>query len=769
MLYGKVKRSAHTFMPLDLDEPVTDATATAHREGGLRKENISNGALLKSVEVEVPAVRKLNSTRRNPGPKPVRASPSSPAGYSSPAGSLKEDTTFDIPSSGEDDFAVERSVQKRRKLTPVGDSGTDRGTKSKSHIRVSSLSKLTSNVRNNARATGSHAANPSRPQKAPKPARGARPPRKAKTPSPETSERSSPARDASLYTTPKRAGNPLHGMFQSPTDSPSGLPLTSLSLSGTPGQSNRFIDILNVEPIPKPKTRKRLIDGMESPAKAVVDNFSSTSSSQESSDDTPAGVHTSSSRRAGGKQQGTVGETEASKDDANSLEPPARIAAKPRMTYSKERSHLSDMVLEDSQQLNHSKASGLGPLAEDLPLLASLDPVVSHEFSEDEDDLEGPGIRSIHELRQAGSSARSRIDIETLLEDVEANGSSARSQRLRGLVQLAQKLVSAEVGPDILDLNLGHRLQKCPSLQGDDMIGQTLVILCMTRLLASTDLSTSSLDEVFESSLPLGDRLLQEPRDLAQLARDRKHNVSKMLAKDVTQLCQKLQKSSLWPEALTCSPQLIHVKFLDVVLRQARRRGDFGMFLPAPTLDHLIKLLLKAGTDLDGGSKDSLLIMDLTVSVLESLTISQKWAHEGCPEAARQLAQLGPILSHFSSSDDSRRSQHLILRLLLNITNNDPSLCGFFAEPALIRALFGIVKSGLQESAFSGSVLTEPELESGILALGALSNLAEHSALFRQRTMEERSGDQSMSDWVATTFRKQVGASAEVSTPTLNE
>ncbi len=135
-------------------------------------------------------------------------------------------------------------------------------------------------------------------------------------------------------------------------------------------------------------------------------------------------------------------------------------------------------------------------------------------------------------------------------------------------------------------------------------------------------------------------------------------------------------------------------------------------------------------------------------------------------EVAKKLSGLGPLLRQLNvqSAEDSLRTQHLVLRLILNITNNNPDLCDAFSERALLAAIFDIVERDfLQASVLPTAVLKDTQVEGVILALGTLSNLAEHSSCFRQMMLDCSVDGRNMVDRIAFTFRDQVEIASEVS------
>jgi Wings apart-like protein regulation of heterochromatin len=783
LVYGRAKRATPACNPFeDDDAPVRilkSRSGSLQDEIQLEQQQI-HGQLVKSVET--PTTGKLSNIRQHALSTKKLAS-SEPSAQTKPAfkgASVPATSAFDFPQSDDehDTILFQKSMQKRRRLTPIRNYGYTATAQQRELSWPNTNEDSNEDTRrapDPATTKQAKVKSKSAPRPAKKSSRGLR------TPSPE---KNGYAAKESLYT-PKQSRLLSHLLDSAgPTDSPSKLPLTFLSLTSTERSTPELLD-----PIPKPssqagrvqggliQTKRRLIDAMISPRKRM-----SVSASSESDSENSALGAAGSLSEAGDDRKEVQAIATTQTDEINGAKPPRAIPAssslsslaavpKPRTTYSRERSHLADMVSEDLLEPISQAASQEDNLlmCQNGSIFSSFHSVISQDPEEGDVEEEIGGIRSIHELRHAGSTARSRVDVESLLEDIEAKGPPARARRIRGLTQLTEKLGYPDIAPYILEQSIDQRLLQCPYLDGD-VVGQTLLMMVLCRLMISVQLPTSSLTAVLETLLPFAKALLHEPRTLNSMLRDRKQNLSKVTSRDVAELIEPFCSSPVWlsrqPKSL--SPQLVCLRSLDIVLRQARQLGDFDMVLPASIFRQLVELLLRTNStlDIDGKQNDGALIIELTISVIESLTISRRWADDGCLEIAKELPGLGPLLNRMalSSSGSPDQTHLLVLRLILNITNNEPDLCDAFTEPVLLSAIFGIVlRDFIQTPILANGALVESKLEGVILALGALSNLAEHSSVFRQRMLDNSVEGRSLVDWIAFAFRDQVEAASEVS------
>ncbi|KAF7511295.1 hypothetical protein GJ744_004860 [Endocarpon pusillum] len=780
LVYGKARRSAPAYNVFDLDHALREdvhSRISSEKDEILVGQGQIQGQVVKSIET-TPKGKLSNFRQRSEKQLPAILPTQKDSG--SKTTEEGRPSTFDLSLSEEEDSNIlfHKSMQKRRRLTPVRNQG--RGVKS--HRKELGCSGTNEDSTQYPRDTNGPANSLLRAQATSQSRLARQSPRRMRTPAPEDGGSVSPT---SPYSTPRQTRllssliNPAE-----PTDSPSKLPLTSLSLANAEDLKPKPADILSrpsrkTEQIKKGllRPRKRLIDAMVSPQKRLSSQASGGSDSDDSvldarnsfrqMDDTRYEVDLVATVHAKGEK--SVEETRGITQNISSTS--LGVGAKPRATYSRERSHLADMVTDDLlDPISQPALRGDGLLmSQNGAIFSSFPSAISQEGSDEEQEQDIVGIRSIHELRHSGGNARSQIDIESILEDIEAKGPSSRARRLRGLAQLTKRLANPEVGRHVFDQSLDQRLCSCLCLDGN-VVFQTLLIMILSRLMTSLQLSIASLGRIFEALIRSGTPLLEEPRDWVSVVQDRKQNLPKASCREMTAVVEPFRTSPVWSDRRpkSVSPQLVLIRSVDIVLRQVRQLGDSSVNLPAPFFDRLVQLLLQICPIqlIDAKENDSVLVMECIVSIIESLTISKDWAEEGCLEVAKKLSGLGPLLSQLNvpSAEASHRTQHLVLRLILNITNNDSDLCDSFCEPALLVAIFGIVERDfLQASSLAKAVLKDIQLEGVILALGALINLAEHSSSFRQAMLDCSVDGKSMVDWIAFAFRDQVDIASEAS------
>ena len=406
----------------------------------------------------------------------------------------------------------------------------------------------------------------------------------------------------------------------------------------------------------------------------------------------------------------------------------------PKLTYAKQRSYLSESMIDEIPPVT--------PFGNSQPSQTSSLSLMDN-FDMDLDDEGGAsGIRSIHELKKAGQAARFQGSLDAIFEDMD---SSSKGRKILGYVQLGTKLCESRFRTQFINHAMDQRLIKF--LGTTDNVLE-LSLQCTASALFLHD-GQASLRSILSASviIPYLLTLLQEQRTVEAVAADRKQNLSKATRRDLTGFFNEIVKSDLWQEGqqpTKLTPQLLALRLLDIILRRSREKNDLSVQLPLPILEVLVELLLHTAgpTELDANSMSRL---QLIVSILESSTLKASSVDEIHFNVLAKLSNLGPVLEVLSSPafTGSRQTQHLVLRLILNITNNSQPFCDAFAQPALLTAILKIViteatKLNPSEGTDNGSS------ESTLLSLGLGISLAETSQKARElmTTLQYPSNDE---------------------------
>jgi hypothetical protein len=524
------------------------------------------------------------------------------------------------------------------------------------------------------------------------------------------------------------------------------------------------------------RSRRRLIDALDSPrnkskTRQVSVESPSSSAGSPVSDDNGDPIRSASQRTSGTKNNTLENHTEVESKPI----PPLPVTG-PKVTYAKQRSHLSDMVFED---LSDFAVPSIAHLVEPVnSTQASVNPSLGSQGSQDgpkdEEDAGGGAIRSIHELRLAGENSRFHGNLDSIFEDLEAAGRTGKSRRLRGLMQLSEKFLEPTFCQRFVENGMHQRLAN-HAFNGTDVLSSMLTSCALSILLSSCKPSLKMLQQVFDTVMHSSAPLLKETREWSKfvraIAKDRKQNLSGAMCKDVIEFQQPVLASRMWAteKPTDLSPRLIALRAIELVIRGIRELKDFETSLPRPLFVQLVEVLegILQSDSTSLAVPESALTLESAISVLEFSVLSHKLLEGGYNEAAKRLYVLGPLLTEAGGMLRERRSkiQLLVLRLIISVTNNNVELCESLGQSTLIPAISAIVKTNfleLAEYADSGKELDESKLESVILALGSLINFAEcsHSSRLSMNTKDD--AGESTVEWLVVAFTRRAGKVSEV-------
>ena len=411
----------------------------------------------------------------------------------------------------------------------------------------------------------------------------------------------------------------------------------------------------------------------------------------------------------------------------------------PKFTYSKQRSMLAEEDFLKQLELDMPSQPvqpTLGkPRRGSLPTLQKLPSF--HEEDEDEDSA--IGIRSVHELRQAGANNRFLDEIEDLLDRIGSPTPQPSSMRRSGLLDLASKIKDKNFTRQFRSNGVEARLFVHMGRETDLIAGFIMVSVLMA-LLAEANIMPHVVNQLRTQGIArLLIRLLESQTSVTLLAKDRKSNMSKVAGSLLSEHGDYLLKLPIWEELhpKTISPQTVALKCLELMVRQTREAGNAGDLISKELTTKLF-LILKSGSDessWDLPSGKEAVDFCLALSALESHSIAARtlhdeniWINDYLPIIADTLevALTKPV-------DDFGVLQILILRLALNVTNNNPKASDVFARESLMAIMGRVIVSKFKKIL---RFLTEEDFSSAvdhlILVQGAMINFAEWSSAARE-------------------------------------
>ena len=439
--------------------------------------------------------------------------------------------------------------------------------------------------------------------------------------------------------------------------------------------------------------------------------------------------------------------------------------SRPKPTYAKQRSHLSDMmddvgslVSSESQQSVLSTNSQVSSFASQM----ELEP-------DDSDDPTTTGrLKSIHELRRAGASNRFDRDVELLMEDIEAGPTLSKALRLQALGQLIKRLRESAFLAHFVHGNFVYRLTACVSPKLD-LLSAILFVVVIEQLAAADALTVKTLMRLFEATANLAPTMLKERRPLAKLANDRKQNLSKASVKDMAELEQYILEHGILQGHSNSSipPQLLALSVLQRTLKSL-----LGHYEPVTIPTSLVAGALLAiqgrlpeirnGTNSPAGLE----VIKLALSWLELCCADHSGGIHSYVEQDKSFANTLADVTILPVDDaDADAVQHSVLRLVVSLSNNNPSICHGLSGSALARHIFAVIDEHflrLAKAAEQEEALDDSKLDTVILALGCWLNFTDCDASIRASMLETVDGNPSQLERLLLIFNELVSQATEV-------
>ena len=414
-----------------------------------------------------------------------------------------------------------------------------------------------------------------------------------------------------------------------------------------------------------------------------------------------------------------------------------------KATYARQRSYLTEGGLSEAgifdppilldSTTERRLRKGATP---DIP--KRLQPLLG-EHSEETGDSQCPALRSIHELRKAGGNSRLVSEIEAITDDISDEAPMSLSLRRKKLLELIARLQESSFRQIFVDQSYESRLiarvETCSDAV-EKVLLSAVFLECLTGPITIRVLSQFNSPLVIRFWVDL----LDVDQDITTVSKARTFNMSRTAHSELKDFCRDFLDSNVWsvgkPRGITA--QALALQCLEYLVRHAREAGSVDSMLPHHAISRIAQVLVDSPriTPLHL-SEEPNTEFQLALSILESYTIASGAAFDNTVWSGSTLEYILGLLpslgSRFTGVAESSRS--LILRLYLNLTNNNPELCEAFSRPDVLTSIFDMVISHFSNVSRDGTAQALV-LDSLILSLGTLINLAEWCESVRQSTLD---------------------------------
>ena len=384
------------------------------------------------------------------------------------------------------------------------------------------------------------------------------------------------------------------------------------------------------------------------------------------------------------------------------------------------------------------------------------------------EDCQSGAIRSIHELREAGGNARLVGEMEAIVEDINNISCIPLSLQRSCLLELAMKLQKSSFCRSFVERGLESRLLACIGFCPDTIFNMLLMVSFIYIL------AEPCLPHTFDlmNSQRIVDYLggyLNITDDLVSTASSRLSNMSKARQLDISKLYDSLSESSAWSSGrpLQVTARNLSLQCLEYLVQHVREAGCTSDTLSQSITIALVNLMVPCiPHSISGPPASTVAEFVLAVSILESMTASCAAINSvetvWTSESITKMAYLLPIIQTWSG-EGIKRLRTLVLRLSLNLTNNNLLPCEAFSKPEMISATMTIIVSSFHHLSSELPENNQMEvLDNLVLALGLLINLAEWSKIARELFVTTRIGGNTLLDTLIHLFKANSATVSEV-------
>ncbi|KAL1886350.1 hypothetical protein Plec18167_000280 [Paecilomyces lecythidis] len=452
--------------------------------------------------------------------------------------------------------------------------------------------------------------------------------------------------------------------------------------------------------------------------------------------------------------------------EANQPGPPVRLVSSQqsgsKVTYARQRSFLNELGSSDDagprdlSELLASPSMKLQPQVSSSTAISSL--------IDEEESNRASSVRSIHELRRAGRTAHFQGTVNSMLEDIEDTSLSISTRR-SALLQLCRKLSDRQFSLQFLEQGFDRRFASCIPDQLD--VTCSYLALCAYGLILSNGPPVPDVLLLFwPQVLQLSSTLLEvDDDDVLVMSKQKRYNLPRDGQKGFRDLVSHFR--TVFPADqlhLWLCPQILGLRCMWQTLHRCRDRFGALKRIPSALVERIVDILVRNSVRLRNTlSPETLSVLEYTLSILEAHTTLPDILEGDGENPLKAICGLGNLIDSTEEPHDHRLKeiQVLYIRLVLNITNNNTSLCEDFSTPELVRSLVEIILKDFERVSEMVSAEKKESIDAVILALGTLINLTEETATPRKLILEEMTQSGSLLDRLLSLFSRGFEAISE--------
>ncbi|KAG5439527.1 hypothetical protein PCANB_002102 [Pneumocystis canis] len=339
---------------------------------------------------------------------------------------------------------------------------------------------------------------------------------------------------------------------------------------------------------------------------------------------------------------------------------------------------------------------------------------LNNESNSEDSEPSSLNIKSIHELRESGINKKSLDEIQYLIDGL--NKCNTLKLRQSCYIELAKKMNGIEFSRNFRSRNFSHQLLENSEKDTDIVILYcTLFILCLIFQDKKCAYALVSNNITFEIIF-LG---LSYNKDMIELCNFENCNINKSIQNSLIDLIKTEKSSNIhtnYTNKSSCCILSINAIKSIIFLPTWRTSNYLEKLASFGCISNFYDIIDKICKD---NIKEQFCLIETIISSLEQYTlIINSNIHIG-----RISTIITLLTSNLFNNSEKKNKSHIFqssLRLLINLTNNNPSICDEVTHPEFIQILIDVVVSEKENS-----LSLDQSLDNTLLSLGLLINIIE--------------------------------------------
>jgi hypothetical protein len=368
-------------------------------------------------------------------------------------------------------------------------------------------------------------------------------------------------------------------------------------------------------------------------------------------------------------------------------------------------------------------------------------------------------IRDIHELRQAGASTRVADEMQDLCDQIGRPSNPPSSSRRAALLRVAEKIQDRSFMRQCRDHGIDEAVLRDVGREADVISAYLILAILITIMTRSPSAHLIRLLQREETGVALA-RFLETRSDIKSLVRDRKNNLSKRSQVAMLAIETSLRQLPSWDKAAPSHVSLrtLSVKCLHLLITQEPQLGKDPTIFPTSVADALLEVLSEAVGEADPTDTTDSSFTNTPIDLYHALAVLDSHAvgtantqRENGGWSKRYLSVIADVFGKTLDPQSEPDLESSILKLTINLTNNNLSAPEVFVSKSLVPGLAGSICNNFSDVLASASrdQWDDSRLDRLVLRLGILINFAEHSDAVRQVTFEcQHNGIRPMDEFI---------------------